>query len=115
MIHGIGIDIVDVVRFKKALLRWGDRLSSRLFTRPEIDYCFSHKRPERHLAARFAGKVSLIKALGKPLSFKDIEITRDNDGRPSIKAAGIEGLVFNLSITHDGDLSIAETIIEKAG
>ncbi len=112
MIHGIGIDIVDVSRFKRAVERWGDKFCKRVFTVTELDYCFRQRFPERHLAARFAAKVSLFKALGKSLNFKDVEVTRGPDG-PKFKVSGLTDVFnFTLSITHDRDLSIAETIVE---
>ncbi len=115
MIYGIGIDAVDVPRFKSAIDRWGDKFLSRLFTDDELSYCLGKKRPELHLAGRFAAKVSLIKALGRAVRYKDIEIERDNSGRPFLKVDGLEeGLKISISITHDGDLSLAETIIERA-
>lgn len=116
MIHGIGIDTVEISRFKRALDRWGARLTERLFTPAELAYCMGQRKPERHLSARFAAKVSFFKALGKPMGYRQVEIVRDSAGAPSISASAIdEGLRIVLSIAHDGDLSIAETIIEKAG
>lgn len=115
MIYGIGIDIVDVARFKSALERHGDKLARRLFTESELSYCLRQKNPEVHLAARFAGKVSFLKAVGRRFGFKDIEITRGPEGRPAVSAKGLEeGLTVNISITHDGGLSLAETIVEKS-
>ncbi|MEK7773921.1 MAG: holo-ACP synthase [Deltaproteobacteria bacterium] len=113
MVYGIGIEIVDVDRFARALLRWGDRLKHRLFTGPELAYCLARRFPERHLSARFAGKMSVKKALGKNITFKDIEIKRDGDGRPSIEVKGLKGFEFSISITHDGNLSLAETIAQR--
>ncbi|MBI5586834.1 MAG: holo-ACP synthase [Deltaproteobacteria bacterium] len=115
MIYGIGIDAVDVSRFRTAMERRGERLLQRLFTQSELDYCMGKKAPEVHLAARFAGKVSFIKAIGRRFDFRDVEITRDPDGRPSVAAKGLEkGFRVNISITHDGGISLAETIVEKS-
>ena len=115
MIYGIGIDVVDVERFGSALKRWGPRLTSRLFTQGELDYCMGHRRPEMHLAARFAAQVALAKALGRAPSYAGVEVMRDREGRPSFNASGVgSGLRLNLSISHEGTLSIAQTIVEKA-
>lgn len=113
MVYGIGIEAMDVERFGNALLRWGERLRERLFTVKELDYCLAMRRPERHLSARFAAKVSVKKALGRHIRFKDIEIIRDSGGRPSVEVRGLEGFEFSLSITHDGDLSLAQTIAQR--
>lgn len=115
MIHGIGIDTVEISRFKRSLDKWGARLTARLFTPAELAYCMGQRRPERHLSARFAAKVSFFKALGRPVNYRQVEVVRDATGAPSISAIAIEkGMRVILSIAHDGDLSIAETIIEKA-
>lgn len=114
MIHGIGIDTVEISRFKRAMERWGARLTSRLFTSSELAYSFRHRSPERHLSARFAAKVSFFKALGRPLPYRDVEVVRDGLGAPAIRAKGLErGLSVSVSISHDGDLSIAQTVIES--
>src|SRR3989304_2004762 len=114
MIHGIGIDTVEVSRFAKAMARWGERLERRLFTASELDYCLRQRSPERHLSARFAAKVSFFKALGRAMPYRDVEVVRDASGAPMISAKGLPpGLRVNISISHDGDLSIAEPIIES--
>lgn len=114
MVYGIGIEVADVGRFAHALLRWGGRLKERLFTVRELDYCLAMRFPERHLSARFAAKVSVKKALGRNIRFKDIEIIRDRGGRPSVEVKGLEGFEFSLSITHDGGLSLAQTIAQNS-
>lgn len=108
---GLGIDIIDVPRFKRALDRWGVTLTARLFTAPELAYCASQRRPEEHFAARFAAKISFVKALGRFVPFKDIEITRDAIGRPSLTLAGSAGMNVALTMSHDGELAVAEVII----
>ncbi|MFQ5735319.1 MAG: holo-ACP synthase [Thermodesulfobacteriota bacterium] len=114
MVYGIGIDMVDVPRFRAAMDRWGARLCARLFTPGELEYCMRQRRPERHLAARFAAKVSLFKALGRTLGFTEVEVIRGRDGRPAFKAAGIkDSMRLSLSISHDGALSVAQTIVEE--
>ncbi len=113
MIRGIGIDMVDVGRFRKAMDRWGDRLGKRVFTPKELSYCYAQRFPERHLAARFAAKVSLFKALGRPMRFKDVEVTRGSEG-PGFRVKGLEEEInLSVTITHDKNLSVAETIVER--
>lgn len=119
MLYGVGIDLVEIPRFKRAMERWGEGFYGRLFTATELSYCMAQRYPEQHLAARFAGKVSFFKALGRHLPFKSVEVLRDASGRPYIRVAagaGLDaGLRFNISISHFGDLGIAETIVEKEG
>ena len=86
-IKGIGTDIVEIDRFKEAIERKGKALLDRLFTEKEQKYCNKFKDPTIHLAARFAAKESVAKALGKgfgkTLSFLDIEIINDDTGKPN--------------------------------
>jgi len=116
MIHGIGIDVVDIPRFASAMERFGERLAARLFTGAELDYCMAKRRPEVHLAARFAAKESFFKAMGRRMRYSDVEVTRTEDGRPGIRLsdpAAALGLAIDLSISHDGGLGVAETIITR--
>jgi len=114
VIHGIGINAIDVSRFKSAMERRGQRLLDRLFTPPELEYCLKKSAPEVHLAARYAAKLSFIKAMGRRFDLKSVEIKRDEDGRPSVAAEGLsESYRVSLSITHDGGISLAETVVEK--
>jgi len=114
MIQGVGIDAVEISRFKRAMDRWGARLTTRLFTPSELAYCLGQRSPERHLSARFAAKVSFLKALGRPLRFREVEVSRGPTGAPSIVSGAVEkDMRVSVSISHDGDLSIAETIIER--
>lgn len=113
MIHGIGIDLVEIGRFKAAMERRGQRFLRRLFTDGELSYCMRQRNPETHLAGRFAAKVSLFKAIGRWQRFIDVEIIRTEGGRPVVMAKGVQGLRFSVSISHDGDLSVAETIAEE--
>ena len=63
MAHGVGIDLIEIERIERALER-RPRLAERLFTADEIAYAADRARPGRHLAARFAAKEAVIKALG---------------------------------------------------
>jgi len=111
MIDGLGIDIIDLPRFKRAMERWGGNLTSRLFTTDELEYCMAQRRPEYHLAARFAAKVSFVKAYGRYVPFRDMEITRDAVGRPSLSCAGRADIKVAITMSHDGELAIAEALI----
>ncbi|MBI4950092.1 MAG: holo-ACP synthase [Deltaproteobacteria bacterium] len=114
MIEGIGIDIVEVERFKGAVERRGERFLKRLFTDREILYSRGKRRPEVHLAARFAAKVSVKKAFGSPLNFREIEISNDGSGRPVAEAKALgKDLRISISITHDNGLAVAEALIER--
>lgn len=118
MIHGIGIDIVHIPKFKKAIERWGDKFKKRLFTQNELKYCEERKPSVQHLAARFAAKEAFIKALGRGIRFTDIEVVNNQDGRPFVNILGVDlknrvqNLKSHLSLSHDKDYCIAQVILE---
>ena len=91
-IFGIGTDIVNVKRMKKSLKKNGDSFKKRSFSKEEIIYCDTKKNPFAFYAKRFAAKEALSKALGtgirKGIDFKNIEISNDSFGKPSIKLKG---------------------------
>lgn len=116
MVYGIGIDIVAVGRFGKALSRWGERLEARLFTDGELAYCKRKKNSAEHLAARFAAKEATIKALGeRSLSFKSIEVVNSSDGHPSIRVDGLSSeYSLMVSLSHEREYAVAQVVVEKS-
>ncbi|TAN62037.1 holo-[acyl-carrier-protein] synthase [bacterium] len=114
MIFGIGIDVVDIAKFKAIMEKRGERFLKRLFTDKELSYCMAQKRPEAHLSGRLAAKVSLFKAVGRQIGFKNVEISREAGGRPVFTAPLFEGeYTLDVSISHTSALAIAETIAGK--
>ena len=91
-IFGIGTDIVNIKRMEKSLRRNGDAFKKRIFSKNEIIYCERKKNPSTFYAKRFAAKEALSKALGtgirKGINLKNIEISNDNLGKPSIHLKG---------------------------
>jgi holo-[acyl-carrier protein] synthase len=117
---GVGTDLVDVERIRAALGRQAG-LRDRLFTTDELRYAERHRDPMPHLAARFAAKESVMKALGHGMdrmSFTEIEVVRDDAGRPSVvlsgRAAGVAEEVgvrqWHLTMTHTSTLAQAVAI-----
>jgi len=115
VIKGLGIEIVEVARFKRALKRWGPPLSRRLFTEGELAYCLSKRRPEMHLSARFAAKISFFKAMGRFMPYQDIEVARDEMGRPSIEFSSQKAgpLRACLTISHTSKTAMAVVLLES--
>ena len=76
MTTGVGIDLLEIERMERALARH-PRLADRLFTGAEQTYAAAKARPARHLAARFAAKEAVVKALGLTggFSLREIELT----------------------------------------
>jgi holo-[acyl-carrier protein] synthase len=114
MVHGVGIEIVSVDKFKAVMERRGEKFLKRLFTANELKYCRGHRSPEVHLCARFAAKSSLFKALGRTLGYSNVEVVRDVLGAPELKVegAGLDGYSCSVSMAHTGEYSIAETVVE---
>ncbi len=91
-IFGIGTDIVNIKRFDKIAKKNKASFINRIFSKNEIKYCKNKKNPSSYYAKRFAAKEAMSKALGtgirKGISFKNIEISNDNYGKPFIKLKG---------------------------
>ncbi len=116
MIVGVGIDVVDVARFEAAIART-PTLLTRLFTDGE------RERPVESLAARFAAKEAVAKALGAPggLRWRDAEVVTGDRGRPHLRLHGAvaeeaeaQGITtWHLSLSHDGGVATAVVIAES--
>jgi len=84
----VGVDIIEIARIEKAIDRWGERFFQRIYTELELKIC--RKRAAR-LAARFAGKEAVMKALGtgiRGISWKEIEILSEPSGKPQVRLYG---------------------------
>jgi holo-[acyl-carrier protein] synthase len=112
--HCIGIDIVEIARLEKAIARRGEGFLQRVYTDSELKL-YRTKLPS--LAARFAAKEAVIKALGKPTSasLREIEILSDPSGKPVVNLYGKAqsqaqdlGLgKFAISLSHSREYAIA--------
>ncbi len=121
-----GIDTIRVSRIDALYKRRGPDFLSRIYTSDEMRHCQSKaKGMMESLAARFAAKEAVSKALGtgiwqKGVRFTDIEIVMEQDGRPSVSLSSgaykvfkeIGGQSISVSMTHDGDLAMAVCVIE---
>jgi holo-[acyl-carrier protein] synthase len=101
---GIGVDLVECARIRHSLDRFGDRFLQRVFTEGEIEYSMSMKFPERHLAARFAGKEAVAKAfgtgIGKAMGWRNIDIKKKSSGEPFLVFSGpAEALATKRGVT----------------
>lgn len=117
MIKGIGIDIVEIKRVQKLIGQYKNKFLERTFTKIEIRYCQNKPNPAQHYAGRFAAKEALIKAFGKPLTLKEIEVKNPANTAPKIKLNGstkklLKGRNILLSISHDHEYAIAEVLIQ---
>jgi len=125
-IVGIGIDLVSIERLRGVLDRYGARFVERVLTADERAYCERHQDPAPSVAARFAAKEALLKALGTGLArgirWQDMEVRRDGQGPPRMhlsgraaeEAAALNVDRIHLSISHDHGAAVAMVILERA-
>jgi holo-[acyl-carrier protein] synthase len=122
MIRGIGIDVVEVPRMQRTIDVWGETFLRKVFTDREIDYARSKKKPTDHIAARFAAKEAVAKALSTGWSsgfrWKDIEVQNDKRGQPNVVLYGktlelVQGSTVRMSISHSEHVVVAVAIIEN--
>ena len=117
---GIGVDLVDIERFRRSLARTPS-MRTRLFTEVELAYVAPQADPVPSLAARFAAREAVMKSLGVGLGafgFHDVWVERAASGRPSLgfggraaELAAEAGVVaWHLSLTHS-DLMAAAYVI----
>jgi holo-[acyl-carrier protein] synthase len=115
--HHIGVDIIEISRIARATESWGEAFLRRVFTDSEIA---AYGKKPRSLAARFAGKEAVIKALEKPpgIGWRQVEILSGPGGRPLVRLHGRAGEkaralgLENLSVTlsHSRDYAVAVAI-----
>jgi len=127
MIVGVGVDIVEVPRIKDAVLRWKDAFLRRIFTDNEINYSKAKKFAYQHLAARFAAKEAVLKAIGdssiQRIEWHEVEVFNDEFGKPFIRLSGeakkikedrkISDIIISMS--HTRAFAIANAILIKDG
>ena len=125
MILGSGVDIVEIVRFRKILERSKERFLQRVFTPEEQEFCLAHHDPAPHFAVRFAAKEAVFKALGtgwaKGVTWLDVEVQRRDQEAPTIKLHGeaqklsaLKGArTIHLSLSHTENWAVATALLEQ--
>tara|TARA_Y100001936_G_C16093163_1_gene688606 strand:- start:3011 stop:3406 length:396 start_codon:yes stop_codon:yes gene_type:complete len=114
----VGIDLIEINRIAKTLERFGDRFLQRIYTESEILYC---RRRTPQLAARFAAKEAVMKALGtgaRGVAWKEIEVTRKSSGQPQVKLHGKAAKIAEklnirniaISLSHSREYATASVI-----
>ena len=124
--HGpvrVGVDTIEIDRIAATLERWGERFLHRIYTEGERAYCRG-RAPQ--LAARFAAKEAVMKALGTGrigVGWREVEVYREPSGAPSIllhgraeKRARLLGLDhFAVSLSHSRNQAIAFVVATQGG
>ncbi len=123
---GHGIDLMEVERFTRSLEEHGERFLERVFTVRERQYAADSKRKNEHLAARFAAKEAVLKALGtgwsQGIAWTDVEVVLLPSGQPTVHlhgkameiadTMGVTG--WSLSLTHTATMAAASAIATGA-
>ena len=119
-IKGVGTDIIEIERIREAIARHGQRFLDRLFTPQEQTYCLRYKDSTPRFAGRFAAKEAVLKAFGTGLSnemsWKEIEILNDKQGKPEVQlSVRLQGVLsidhIFLSISHCDTYATATAIV----
>ena len=120
----VGVDIVEIARIARTLTRFGERFLRRVYTQAEVAYC--RGRPAQ-LAARFAAKEAVAKALGvgifwrEGVYWRDVEVVRDPRGQPGIRLhhgaleraqqVGLSG--WAVSLSHSREYAVAMVVATR--
>ncbi len=118
--HYVGIDMIEIARIERAMARWRKSFLQRVYT--DLELRLYHKKPSS-LAARFAGKEAVMKALGTPnkgIGWREIEILSDSSGKPLVhlygkaqnqaNSLGLDKL--DISLSHSREYAIALVVGE---
>lgn len=125
MIIGVGVDVIEISRIDKVLAQRGDKFTSKMYTRFEIEYCTRHRASAAHFAGRFAAKEAAMKALGvgwgRNAGWLDIEVRNDERGKPHLGMTGSAARTAeqlgvgnaHVSLSHSRGIACAVVILES--
>ena len=122
---GVGIDLVDLERVRALLANKGERVMARLFSDREREYLATRSDAAGPAAARIAAKEAVYKAMqslrgARAIGWREIEVSRDPDGKPAIALHGLAarlsdesgGLRIQISLTHSATSAGAIAVVE---
>jgi holo-[acyl-carrier protein] synthase len=124
VIVGTGVDIAEISRFQRFVEEGNEPLLRRLFTEGERSYCQPKRNGAQHYALRFAAKEAFVKALGTGLrdgiTWLDMEVVNDLQGKPSLRLAGRAAEICSqrgvtachLALSHDAGMALAMVVLE---
>ena len=125
VIVGLGLDIAEIDRIEAAHHAPWRADSGAAVHAGEVAYCESHRINSSAMPARFAAKEAAMKALGTGwrhgVRWRDIEVAREPSGKPTLRLQGVARQIadrlgvknISLTITHSGNLALAEVIFES--
>lgn len=121
MIRGIGVDMEQISRLKKAMEN--PRFLEKSFTKSEQEYILARANSAQSAAGIFCAKEAFIKAIGTGMgsfSLCDVEVLHEEGGKPYIKLYNrardlAEDSLVLVSIAHTGDMACAQVLIDNGG
>jgi holo-[acyl-carrier protein] synthase len=126
VIFGVGTDVVDLERIRKAVERWGERFAERILSPAELKRFKSHRQPANYLAKRFAAKEAFTKALGTgikaPANWHGVWVVNQPSGKPElqfseplIELLSSRGITrSHVSLADERGVAVATVILECA-
>ncbi len=109
MVSSVGVDVEEVDKFKSG----GSNFLSLLFTKREKVYCMARKEPFIHFAGKFCAKEAVIKAIGRAVPIREIEILNSSSGKVSVFLKGKRQENILCSISHTDKIAVAFVVIEN--
>ena len=123
MIMGVGVDIIEISRIQDSVDKYGDKFLNKIYTKTELEYCLRKSSKYQHLAARFAAKEAVYKALTtgwhEVATWQDIEISNTPNGMPLVTLTGkLKNFLskdknLKISISHSRDYVVCMAIVYK--
>ena len=121
---GLGADVIEIARIRRAVERQGERFLGRVFTEEERSYCFRMAQPHKHLAARFAAKEAVSKCfttgIGSHLGWHSVSVYHgarseplvrlDSKGETLLRDAGATRVLLTLSHTETVAVAVAALV-----
>ena len=111
---GIGIDIIEVSRFRRKKYEENRDFYKKIFVKSEINYCLKFKNSAERFAGKFAIKEAVIKSIPEKIGPRDIEIVYANrKPRIRLKSSLVKKYDFMVSVSHEKEFAIGIAIAEK--
>ena len=111
---GIGIDIIEVSRFRRKKYEENRNFYKKIFVKSEINYCLKFKNSAERFAGKFAIKEAVIKSIHEKISFLDIETSHSN-AKPIVKLKNSlqKKYQFLVSVSHEKKFAVGVVISKK--
>ncbi len=110
MKYNVGTDIVNIKKLEKTINN-NHNFIHKIYTPKEIEYAKTLKNPINYYATRFAAKEAILKATNIKYEFNEIEILKNNDGKPIAHIINHKNIKIDISLSYDEEYAIAFCIV----